>query len=567
MHVRSVRSKGMIETTLRGSELLKTPDVNKGTAFTEEERQELGLAGLLPPRVLNIDEQARRAYEQYSKQPNDLAKNAYLNALHDRNQVLFYRLLTEHVEEMMPIVYTPTVGQAIERYSHEYQRSRGVYLSIDNPDGIEQAFENLNVNPEEIDLVLATDGERILGIGDWGVGGIQICNGKLALYTAAGGIDPNRVIPVILDTGTNNESLLNDPVYIGTRHSRVRGERYDEFVDTYVSVATRMFPNAMIHWEDFSQANARPILERYRDNICTLNDDIQGTGAVTLAVILSAVRASHIPLSEHRIVMFGAGSAGVGVSEQVRDAMIREGVPQEEANKRFWLINSRGLVTMDSPRLRQSQIPYARSEEEVRGWKREPSGDISLLEVIRQVHPTILIGTSTVAGAFTEEIVREMSKHAARPVILPLSNPTTSSEAVPADLLEWTNGSALIATGSPYAPVVRGDVTYTIGQANNAFVFPGIGLGVAVSRATRVTDGMLEAAARAVTGMVNVEQPGASLVPDVHELRAVSATVAVAVATAAVEEGVARIQPEDMIQAVHDAMWRPEYPIVRPLSE
>jgi len=563
MHEGNVCSDGIIETTLRGAELLKTPTINKGTAFTQEEREELGLEGLLPPRVLNIDEQARRAYEQYSKQPDDLAKNSYLNALHDRNETLFYRLVTEHVEELLPIVYTPTVGQAIKRYSHEYQRSRGVYLSIDHPERIEASFQNLNANPEDIDLVLATDGERILGIGDWGVGGIQICNGKLALYTAAGGINPNRVIPVVLDTGTNNESLLNDPLYIGNRHSRVRGQRYDDFIEAYVTTVSRMFPNALIHWEDFSQENARPILERYRDKICTFNDDIQGTGAVTLAVILSAVRASGIPLSQHRFIMFGAGSAGIGVSEQIRDALVRAGMATEEANRKFWLINSTGLVTMDSPRLRESQIPYARPAEDVKGWHRDETGNISLLEVIRRVKPTILIGTSTVAGAFTEELIREMAAHAARPVILPLSNPTSSSEAHPADLLKWTEGRALVATGSPYDAVVYNDTTYVIGQANNAFVFPGVGLGVIVSRASRVTDSMLEAAARAVTGMVKVDEPGSSLVPRVQDLRPVSATVAVAVAKAAEAEGVARLHCEDWIQAVQDAMWQPQYARVR----
>lgn len=557
-----------IETTLRGAELLKTPLVNKGTAFTMEERKSLGLSGLLPPKVLTIDEQARRAYEQFSAQPNDLFKHVYLMALRDRNEVLFYRLLTQHLAEMVPIIYTPTVGTAIKRYSHEYQRSRGVYLSIDDFDSIEEAFHNFEADADDIDLIVATDGERILGIGDWGVGGVEISNGKLAVYIAAAGIHPDRVIPVVLDVGTNNERLLNDPLYIGNRHSRVRGQRYDDFVDEYVKVASRLFPNALLHWEDFALPNARPILERYRHEYLTFNDDIQGTGAVSLAAVLAAVRASHMPLGNHRIVIFGAGSAGIGIAEQIRDAMVRQGVSIDEANRRFWLVDRPGLLFDSTPGLHDFQRPFTRPIEERRlfGGGGTDAG-VPFLETIRNVKPTILIGTSTVGGAFTQDVVREMASHVERPIILPMSNPTASSEANPKDLIEWTDGRALVAAGSPFPPVVYKGVKYVIGQANNAFVFPGIGLGTIVAKASQVTDGMLEAAAVAVAGMVDVNRPGASLLPDIEDLRAVSATVAVAVARAAVHDGVAGAEHEDIIQAVQDAMWQPVYRVVRPQDD
>ncbi|MXQ55200.1 NAD-dependent malic enzyme [Shimazuella alba] len=552
-----------LETTLRGRSILKSPKLNKGVAFSIEERQSLGLNGLLPPAVLTIEEQVTRSYKQFKDQPDDLSKYVYLSLLRARNEILFYRLVSEHISEMLPIVYTPTIGLAIQRYSQVYRGPHGVYLSIDDPDGIEEAFRNLRVDSDEIDLIVATDGERILGIGDWGIGGIDIAIGKLTVYIAAGGIDPSRVLPVILDVGTNRESLLDNPLYIGRRHPRVRGERYDAFIDAYVTTANRMFPNAMLHWEDFAQPNARPILERYQNKICTFNDDIQGTGAVSLAVVLSAVRASGIPLDQHRIVVFGAGSAGIGIVEQIRDAMVHNGLSKEDANRKFWCVDKFGLLIENMENLADFQRPYARTIHEIKEWDHNGSdGNISFDEVIRQVQPTILIGTSTVGGAFTEEIIRQMAAHVDRPIILPMSNPTTSSEAIPADLLTWTDGRALIATGSPFEPVTHNGVTYEIGQANNAFVFPGIGLGTIVSRAERVTDKMLEAAAEAVAGMVEISEPGSSLLPPVEQLREVSVSVATSVVQAAIIDGVARKHPSDIEQAVKQAMWQPEY---RPL--
>ncbi|TKH40011.1 oxaloacetate-decarboxylating malate dehydrogenase, partial [Bacillus cereus] len=535
----TVASNGALETTLRGAEVLSTPLLNKGVAFTQNEREELGLKGLLPPAVLTLEEQARRAYEQFSSQPDDLLKNVYLTALHDRNEVLFYRILTDHLREMLPIVYTPTVGVAIQRYSHEYRKPRGVYLSINDPSGIEEAFANIGATAENIDLVVVTDGEGILGIGDWGVGGINIAIGKLAVYTAAVGIDPSRVLPVILDVGTNREELLNNPFYIGNRHPRITGEAYDEFIDTFVQAVNKQFPKALLHWEDFSSRNARKILDKYRHDVCTFNDDIQGTGAVSLAAVLSAVKASGVPLSEHRVVVFGAGTAGIGIADQVRDAMVRVGVSEEESYKRFWCIDRNGLVTDNMEDLLDFQIPYARKEAEVSEWKENDV--IGLAEVVKHVKPTILIGTSTVAGAFKEEIIKEMASHVERPIILPMSNPTPLAEAKPADLIEWTEGRALVATGSPFEPVTYNGVTYVIGQSNNALIFPGLGLGTIVVRASVMTDGMFAAAAEAVASMVDTSQPGAPILPEVEELRNISEMVAIEVAKVAVAEGVARV--------------------------
>lgn len=555
----TVASNGALETTLRGAEVLSTPLLNKGVAFTQNEREELGLKGLLPPAVLTLEEQARRAYEQFSSRPDDLLKNVYLTALHDRNEVLFYRILTDHLREMLPIVYTPTVGVAIQRYSHEYRKPRGVYLSINDSSGIEEAFTNIGATAENIDLVVVTDGEGILGIGDWGVGGINIAIGKLAVYTAAVGIDPSRVLPVILDVGTNREELLNNPFYIGNRHPRITGEAYDEFIDTFVQAVNKQFPKALLHWEDFSSRNARKILDKYRHDVCTFNDDIQGTGAVSLAAVLSAVKASGVPLSEHRVVVFGAGTAGIGIADQVRDAMVRVGVSEEESYKRFWCIDRNGLVTDNMEDLLDFQIPYARKEAEVSEWKENDV--IGLAEVVKHVKPTILIGTSTVAGAFKEEIIKEMASHVERPIILPMSNPTPLAEAKPADLIEWTEGRALVATGSPFEPVTYNGVTYVIGQSNNALIFPGLGLGTIVVRASVMTDGMFAAAAEAVASMVDTSQPGAPILPEVEELRNISEMVAIEVAKVAVAEGVARVNlsDNDIKMAVQEAMWKPEY--------
>jgi malate dehydrogenase (oxaloacetate-decarboxylating) len=558
-----VDAQGTLEISARGFEVLHTPQINKGTAFTQEEREALGLTGLLPPAVLTIEQQAQRAYELFRKQPNDLAKNTFLTAMQDRNETLFFYLLGSHVVEMFPIIYTPTVGAAISQYSQQFRRPRGVFLSIDRPDQIEEALLNDGAPPGDIDLLVATDAEAILGIGDWGVGGIDICVGKLAVYTAAAGIEPARAIPVMLDVGTDRQSLLDDPLYLGYRHPRVRGERYQAFIDAYISTARRLFPNALLHWEDFSAVNARWILGEYRSKVCTFNDDIQGSAAIVLAAVLAAIRVAGGALGNQRIVVFGAGTAGVGVADLIRTAMVDEGLSPDNAARAFWAVDRYGLLTQDMSELRDFQAPYARPPAEVASWTRDGERGITLDEVVRRVRPTILIGSSAQSGAFSESIVREMAAHAARPIILPLSNPTSLTEAVPADLLRWTGGKALIATGSPFDLVVLDGVTYTIAQANNAMLFPGLGLAAIVTRARLLTDGMFTAAARSIADMVDMAQPGASILPAVANLREVSVAVALAVAREAQRAGLTRVDPPDLERAIRDAMWEPRYRPIR----
>ena len=552
---------GYRETRARGMEVLTSPSLNKGTAFTAEERQSLGLTGLLPAAISTLEAQVRCAYAQYQRLPDALSKNLYLTTLHDRNEVLFYRLLSENLREMMPIVSDLTVGMAMEQYHHESRRPLGVYLSIDHADAIEETFTNLSAGPDDIDLILATDAERILGIGDSGLGGMEVSIGKLAIYTAAGGVDPRRVIPVMLDVGTNRESLLNDPLYIGNRHQRIRGERYDAFIDSYVKTVTKLFPHAILQWADFAPSNGRRIIEKYRDQICTFNDDIQGTGAITLAAVISAVRICGTPLRHQRVVILGAGTAGLGIADQIRDAMVRDGLSKEEAARRFWFVDRKGLLTADeTSRLPDYQVNYARPTAEWKSWKHDGNGNgVGLAEVVRRVRPTLLIGTSNAAGGFTEAIVREMAAHNERPIIFPLSTPAFLAEAAPADLIAWTDGRALIATGSPFAPVTHKGITYVIGLVNSAKLYPGLGLGTIVSRARRISPGMLAAAANAVSSLVAVRQPGASVLPFVDDLRSVALTVAVAVTEAAAAEGLARVELGDSIQQLQDAMWQPEY--------
>jgi malate dehydrogenase (oxaloacetate-decarboxylating) len=540
----------------RGRSLLRDPRYNRGTAFSLEEREVLGLKGLLPPAVLTLAQQCQRAYEQYRAQPTDLARNSFLAALHDRNEVLYYKLIEDHLKEMLPIIYAPVIAQAIQRYSHEFQRPNGVYLSIDDVDGVEEAFRNYGLGPDDVDLLVATDAEAILGIGDWGANGMAISIGKLAIYTAAAGIHPGRVIPVMLDVGTDRRSLLDDPVYVGNRHERVRGERYDDFVAAYVETASTLFPHALLHFEDFGPSNARRIIEQYRDRVRIFNDDMQGTGAITLAAILAGTRVAESRPSEQRVVIYGAGTAGVGVADQIRAVMVDDGLPEEIATRRFWCVDRQGLLVDDMSDLRDFQAAYARPRSELGQWQIASSnGSIGLADVVANVHPTILVGTSTQGGAFNEAIVREMAAHTPRPMIFPMSNPTELIEAVPADVIHWTDGRGLVGTGTPWAPVPYNGVDYEIGQANNALIYPGIGLGTIVSRASRVTDRMLLAAAHALASLVDVSRPGAGVLPSIENLRATSVTVAVGVARQAMQEGVAQVELPDPERAVRDAMW------------
>jgi malate dehydrogenase (oxaloacetate-decarboxylating) len=557
---------GAWHTTLRGRQVLADPRINKGTAFSDTERRELGVTGLIPWGHITLDGQVSRVYEQYQNQKTDLARNVLLNEVRDRNEVLYYQLLTRYLTEMLPIVYTPTVGQAIEQYSHEYRRPRGVYLSVDQPELIETSLKAPGLGEGEVDLVVATDAGAILGIGDWGVGGIGIAVGKLSVYTAAAGIDPNRALPVMLDVGTDRQSLLDDPMYIGNRRPRAGEAEYDRFLDAFVTAVEKLFPGALLHWEDIGVSNARRLLDRYRYQTLSFNDDIQGTGAVNLAAVLAAARATGIGLAEHRIVIFGAGTAGTGIADQLTAAMLAEGLSEDQARARFWAIDRAGLLTTATTGLGAGPRRDARPEAAVARWQRDDSlGGIGLAEVVYRVRPTILIGTSTRAGAFSEPVVRRMAAHCARPVILPMSNPTSLSEAVPSDLIRWTDGRALVATGSPFPPVDYRGVRYVIGQANNALIFPGVGLGVIAARATQVTDNMLAAAAHAVSELVDTSTPGAPLLPEVAAMRDTSVAVAAAVARAAATDGVAGVSLDgDLPSRIRALMWEPVYRPVRP---
>ncbi len=539
--------------------VIADPLTNRGTAFTAEERRRLGILGRFPSAVETLDEQAARSYAQLRSFATDLDKYVFLDQLHNRNEVLYYRVLTDHLAELLPIVYDPTVGEAIKKWSRDYRRSRAVYLSIDRIEDVRPSFEALGLGPGDVDLLVVSDAEEILGIGDWGVNGTDISVGKLAVYTAAAGIHPERAIAVNLDCGTDNEALLNDPAYLGNRHARVRGARYDALIDEYLAVASELFPGALLHFEDFGPANARRILQANRERYRIFNDDMQGTGAIVMAAVVSGMRVTGQTFADQRLVVYGAGTAGTGMADQIHAGMVRDGLSPEEATARIWLVDRAGLVTDDMTGLPDYQRAYARPAAEAAGWQRSSRGAVELLEVVRRARPTVLIGTSTNHGAFTREVVEAVSAGVERPIILPLSNPTERIEAMPEDVVAWSRGKALVATGIPVAPFDYEGTTFTIGQGNNALLYPGLGLGVIVSGASRVTDGMLLAAAQAVAGQVDPTEPGASLLPPVENLRASSATVAVAVARQAQADGVATASHDNLIQAVQDAMWQPVY--------
>ena len=538
--------------------ILQNPLTNKDTAFTLEERAKYGLTGRLPVVVETLEQQATRAYRQFSSYEKDIEKYIFLDQLHNRNEVLYYKLLIDHLAEMLPVVYDPTVGEAIKKWSRDYRRSRAVYLDVNHPENIRASFETLGLGADDVDLIVVSDAEEILGIGDWGVNGTDISVGKLAVYTAAAGIHPGRAIAVNLDVGTDNEALLNDPAYLGNRHARVRGERYDALITSYLKTAAEMFPNALLHFEDFGPSNARRILMENRRQYRIFNDDMQGTGAIVMAAVFSGLKVTKQTFAEQRLVVYGAGTAGTGMADQISAAMEREGLSREEAKQRVWLIDINGLVTDDMEGLPDYQQEYARPATEVADWAKT-DGKIGLLEVVKQVKPTILIGTSTDHGAFTEDVVKALCAGVERPILLPLSNPTEKIEVMPSEAIKWSDGKALISVGIPVPPVPYKGVNYEIGQANNAMLYPGLGLGVIVSGAEHVTDGMLLAAAEAVASQVNPQDEGASLLPSVNNLRASSATVAVAVAKQAVKDGVATKQPENWVQAVQDAMWQAVY--------
>jgi len=544
----------------RGMNLLDAPLLNKGTAFTQTERTGFGLHGLLPAEVETLEQQVVRAYEAYQRKDEDLERHIYLRALQDTNEVLFYKLLLDHIEEMTPIVYTPTVALACEQFSHIYRRPRGLFISYPLRDSLAELLRN---RPnKDVDVIVVTDGERILGIGDQGAGGLGIPIGKLSLYTLIGGIRPERTLPIVLDVGTNNSERLNDPEYLGWRHERITGQAYFDFVDQFVQAVKQELPGTCLQWEDFATPHARPILQRYRDELLTFNDDIQGTAAVALGAALGAVKVTGKTLKEQQIVMLGAGSAGIGVADGLRAAMKGEGLTEDEARSRFWVVDKNGLLQSGRKDLTSEQSVYAQPEGRVSAWPRTSNGHIGLADVIGQIKATILIGLSTVGGAFSEPIVREMARKVDRPIIFPLSNPTSKSEAKAEDLILWTDGRALVASGSPFAPVSFKGRKIPIAQCNNVYIFPAMGLAVVASGARRVTEPMMLAAARALgANSPALKDPSASLLPPLPDIRRVAADIAVAVGIEAQRDGVApKLSEDELRRRVQETQWTPIYP-------
>jgi len=540
-----------------GVPVLSDPLTNKGTAFSEEERSRLGLRGLLPAVVETLEQQVRRRYQAYQEQPTDLARHINLRALQDTNETLFYRLVSDHIEEMLPVLYTPTVGLACQRFSEIYRRPRGLFIAYPDRDRVGEILSN---RPRrEVDVIVVTDGQRVLGLGDQGIGGMGIPIGKLSLYAALGGIDPARTLPVLLDVGTDNAGLLDDPMYLGWRHRRLAGADYDDFVDRFVQAVRAELPDVLLQWEDFATPHALPILERYRDQLLSFNDDIQGTAAVVLAALSAGAAVTGSRLRDQTVLMLGAGSAGIGVCEQIVRAMTADGLSEQDARARIFLVDINGLLTTGRPDLSPAQRRLAQPSAAVPGNEADrPAG---LIDVIDAVHPTALIGLSAAGGAFTELLVRRVAAHAKRPIIMPLSNPTSCSEARPQDLAGWTDGRALVATGSPFPPMRVGEVSIPVAQCNNIYVFPGVGLGVTAVHATRVTDAMMSAAAAAVGAAATIRHdPHGTLLPDRAQLAATATAVARAVAKAAVADAVAPALTDDQIdQAIGRTRWLPRY--------
>jgi malate dehydrogenase (oxaloacetate-decarboxylating) len=551
-----------LTTRFTGIDVLKDPRLNKGTAFTKEERNHLRLEGLLPERIETLDEQTERAYAQYKQKNTPLQKNIFLNVLHDTNKTLFFRLISDHLVEMMPIIYTPTMGEAVETFSSQFRRPKGLFISYKDKDRMEEILDNYFCN--DIKVIVVTDGEGVLGIGDQGVGGIDISIGKLAIYTLCAQLDPFKTLPIQLDVGTNNTKLLNDPLYLGWKHKRISGREYDSFIKLFVNAVKKKFPGVFLHWEDFGRDNARKNLDLYHDEICSFNDDIQGTGAVALAAVLSGINDSGIPLKEQQIVVFGAGTAGVGITDNIFDAMCREGISPEEAVGKFYLIDREGLLIDDMKDLMSFQKKYARPRQEVSSWNVNNDNCITLEEVVRNISPTILIGCSTVTGAFTSDIIKEMARQTERPFILPLSNPTSKVEANPADIMKWTNGKALIATGSPFGSIDYDSKSIRIAQCNNALIFPGLGLGIVAAKAKTVTDNMIWIASKTLSEYPIKESEYTPLLPDFESVLDISNKIAVNVAEQAIRDGVAGIDKNDNIdQLIKLSSWQPRYvPII-----
>ena len=549
----------VLRTRLHGFDLLLHPRLNKGTAFTEDERDAFGLRGLLPPHIGTLEDQRARRMRVLASRDTAFGKYSNMRDLQDNNETLFYSLIAEHVEEMLPIVYTPAVGEGCQRFSEIWRKPRGLFISYPNRDRIEQILSNPRY--DDIRCIVVSDGERILGLGDQGAGGMGIPIGKMALYTALAGIPPEHCLPVLLDVGTDNEALLSDPIYIGWQHHRIRGTEYDDFVEAFVSAVEKRWPHILLQWEDFAGTNAAMLLERYRDRLCTFNDDIQGTAAVTTATLLAAVNATGVPLRDQTIALFGSGGAGIGIANLILSAMQEEGLTEAQARSRIYAFNRYGLLVEGGRGIRDTQQPWVRPRADIAGWQLSGGEDVSLLGVVRNADITALVGTSAQAGAFTEEIVRAMASHTPRPIIFPLSNPTSCAEATPVDLLHWTDGRAIVGTGSPFAPVEVNGKLIPIAQTNNSYIFPGLALGILVSRATRVTDAMIMAAARALAGLSPARQDkNGRLLPPIAESRKVGMIVAEAVGRQAIADRVAAIaDPTSLNQQLREYVWEPVY--------
>lgn len=555
---RSHPDEDLVTTRLHGIALLETPLLNKGTAFDASERDRFGLDGLLPSHVTDIEAQLHRIYGEFSFKTTDMEQHIYLRGLQDRNEVLFYRMLLDHVEQMMPLIYTPTVGAACRHFSNIYRRPRGLFLAYPQRDEIVRLLENRPV--KDVDVIVVTDGERILGLGDQGAGGMGIPIGKLSLYTLCGGIHPARTLPILLDVGTDNESRLGDPHYLGWRNPRIRGDAYLEFIDRFVEAVKQVFPHVLLQWEDFARDNASFLLDKYRDQLCTFNDDIQGTAAVTVAALLAAMDRVGSTLKDQRVVLLGAGSAAVGIANQLADAMVAEGLSEAEAVGRFWILNSKGLMHEGTSGVQPFQRRFLRPRSELQAFEGLDPDHIPLYEVVKHAHPTVLVGVSGKPAMFTEAIVREMARHTERPIVFPLSNPTSQTEALPSDLIQWTDGRAVVATGSPFDPVEHAGTKHLIAQCNNSYVFPGVGLGVVASKARRVTPAMFMAASRELA-RVAAGCPGSPILPPLTAIREVSRAIAGEVARAAFEEGVADALEADALERALDThMWNPRYP-------
>lgn len=549
------REEIIMTISKRGYDLLNDPFLNKGTAFTREERKKYGLIGILPPQVETIELQDKQAYDNFCERPNKAVQRHYLMKLFSRNRTLFFHLFSHHLEKLMPVLYAPGVAESVKQYSELFTTPQNaVYLSIDNMDDIEESLKN-GASGREIQLIVVTDGESILGIGDWGTNGVSISTGKILVYTAAAGIDPAKVLPVVLDAGTNRQALIDDPLYLGLHHERISDERYDAFVDAFLQTAEKLFPHLYVHFEDFGRENAARLLERYEDQYAVYNDDIEGTGAVTLAAILGGLKASGEKLTDQTFLCFGAGTSGMGIVRQVFEEMKLQGLSEEEARSRFYLVDQQGLLFEDTEGMTPQQKPYARKRSEF------PAGAKldNLEDVVKAIHPTILVGASTAAGAFTKKIVQEMAAHTPRPIIFPLSNPADLAEASADDLLHWTDGKALVATGTASRKVVYHGTIFEIGQANNSLVFPGMGLAVAACRARKVSPGMLAAAAHALTDLVDMKKLGASVLPPVREMGNFTKILAEKVVCQAVKEGLNGIPVEDPKKAIEVIQWEAEY--------